>query len=125
MNYVYPQQQQQYVRPTYGATTSAVNWNNRVRPVSSIDEVKAASIDFDGSVFFFPDFASNRIYTKQINMDGTASLNMYEMKEIPTAEAPNYNAYVTREEFENVINQLKLALVPAETVSTPNPALQF
>lgn len=125
MNYVYPQQQQQYVRPTYGTTTNAVSWNNRVRPVSSIDEVKAASIDFDGSVFFFPDFASNRIYTKQINMDGTASLNMYEMKEIPTVETPNYNAYVTREEFENVINQLKLALVPAEPVVAPNPAMQF
>lgn len=126
MNYVYPQQQQQqYTRPVYGTTATTANWSNRVRPVSSIDEVKAASIDFDGSVFFFPDFANSRIYTKQINMDGTASLNMYELKEIPTVENPNYSSYVTREEFESVISQLKLALAPAEPVAKPNPAMQF
>ena len=34
------------------------------RPVSSIDEVKAASVDFDGSIFYFPDLANNRIYSK-------------------------------------------------------------
>lgn len=44
------------------------------RPVSSIEEARAISIDFDGSVFYFPDLANRRIYTKQINMDGTASL---------------------------------------------------
>ena len=58
-------------------------WNSRIRPVSSIDEVKASVIDFDGSVFYFPDLANKKIYTKQINLDGTASLNMYELKEIP------------------------------------------
>lgn len=41
------------------------------RPVSSIEEARAISIDFDGSVFYFPDLANRRIYTKQINMDGT------------------------------------------------------
>jgi hypothetical protein len=34
------------------------------RPVSSIEEVKASAIDFDGSVFYFPDVANKRIYTK-------------------------------------------------------------
>jgi hypothetical protein len=55
-----------------------------VRPVSSIEEVKASAIDFDGSVFYFPDLANKKIYTKFINLDGTASINMYELKEIPT-----------------------------------------
>lgn len=50
------------------------------RPVSSIEEARAISIDFDGSVFYFPDLANRRIYTKQINMDGTASLNVYDLK---------------------------------------------
>ena len=50
------------------------------RPVSSLEEARAAAIDFDGSVFFFPDLANKRIYTKQINLDGTASMNMYEYK---------------------------------------------
>jgi hypothetical protein len=53
------------------------------RPVASLEEARAMTIDFDGSVFYFPDLANKRIYTKQINVDGTASLNMYELKEIP------------------------------------------
>jgi len=42
--------------------------------------------------------ANKRIYTKQINMDGTVSLNMYELKPIP--QTVNNNEYVTRAEFE-------------------------
>ena len=68
------------------------------RPVSSLEEARAMSIDFDGSVFYFPDLANRRIYTKQINLDGTATLNVYEYKELPAQ-----SSYVTREEFENVI----------------------
>jgi hypothetical protein len=52
-------------------------------PVSSFDEVRAISIDFDGSVFYFPDLANKRIYTKQINLDGTPLYKMYELTEIP------------------------------------------
>lgn len=82
------------------------------RLVSSLEEAKAMSIDFDGSVFYFPDLANRRIYTKQINLDGTATLNLYELREMPT-EAPviiESNAYITREEFEQAINQLRADL---------------
>ena len=105
----YPAQQQQYggmSRPTY----QAGGWNNRVRPVSSIDEVRAASIDFDGSVFYFPDLANKKIYTKQINMDGTAQLNMYELQEMPISEQQTQmdpNNFITRVEFEDTINWVK------------------
>ena len=34
-------------------------------------------IDLDGSVFVFPDFGNGTIYTKQINLDGTATINTY------------------------------------------------
>ena len=77
------------------------------RPVSSIDEARASTIDFDGTVFYFPDLANNCIYTKQINLDGTATLTMYEKKEIPIESQPNY---VTKEEFENTIMELKSLL---------------
>ena len=70
------------------------------RPVSSLEEVRATSIDFDGSIFYFPDLADKRIYTKQINMDGTASLNMYELKPVPKETV---NDYITRAEFEEAI----------------------
>ena len=82
------------------------------RPVSSIDEARATSIDFDGSVFYFPDLANRCIYTKQINLDGTATLLMYELKEIPVVGQPNF---VTREEFENTITQLKNLLNTAQS----------
>lgn len=74
------------------------------RPVSSIEEARAISIDFDGSIFYFPDLANKRIYTKQINMDGTASLKVYEFKEEPVVTTPQY---VTKEEFEEALKKLK------------------
>lgn len=77
------------------------------RPVTSIEEARATSIDFDGSIFYFPDLANKRIYTKQINMDGTSSLNVYEWKNDPVVNSPQY---ITREEFETVLEQLKVAL---------------
>ena len=85
------------------------------RPVSSLDEARASSIDFDGTVFYFPDLANKRIYTKQINIDGTATLLMYELKEMPVQEQPNF---VTREEFENTITQLKNLLATAQSNSS-------
>ena len=81
------------------------------RPVASIEEARAATIDFDGSIFFFPDLANKKIYTKQINMDGTMSLNMYEMKEVPTEEP---NLFITREEFEKAMAQFQNQLSSLE-----------
>ena len=92
------------------------------RPVSSIDEARASSIDFDGTVFYFPDVANKCIYTKQINMDGMATLLMYELKEIPVPQQPNF---ITREEFENTITQLKNHLATAQQNSSASPKQEF
>src|SRR5574344_1790511 len=75
------------------------------RSVSSLEEVRATGIDFDGSVFYFPDIANNKIYTKQIGMDGTAILNMYEQKSLPQ-EVPA-GTYITREELDRALRELK------------------
>lgn len=101
------------------------------RPVSSLDEVRGTTIDFDGSIFFFPDLANKRIYTKQINVDGTAQLNMYELKNLPM-ETNNAN-YVTREEFDMTMNQIKALFAqttqqqqqPQTNIEPPNIASQF
>ncbi len=85
----------------------------RGRQVSSIDEAKAAQIDFDGSVFYFPDLAHNKIYTKQVMMDGTASLLTYAIVQEKKQETPEY---VTKEEFNNTISELKIALKGASNV---------
>lgn len=84
--------------------------------VSSLDEVRATSIDFDGSIFYFPDLANRLIYTKQINMDGTATLNVYELKEMPKEELARnipIDQFVTKEELEAILNQLRQDLKPA------------
>lgn len=79
------------------------------RPVASMEEAKATPIDFDGSVFYFPDLANRCIYTKQINMDGTAQFNMYELKEIPKPMPQpviDPSAFVSRTEFEEFVEAI-------------------
>ena len=88
------------------APSAQVPMGLKGRPVSSLEEVRAAQIDFDGSIFIFPDVANKRIYTKQINLDGTASLNMYTLAEIPKAE----DQYITRIEFNQTLEEIKNAL---------------
>ena len=49
----------------------------KCRPVSSREEAMAFQIDLDGSLWVFPNVANGKIYTKQINNDGTASFGTY------------------------------------------------
>lgn len=93
------------------------------RPVASFEEAKAQTVDFDGSVFFFPDLANNRIYTKQINLDGTMSLRVYELQDFAVNTSNEFSSYVTREEFESTISKIHEKL-SAETQpkGSPNPA---
>ena len=96
------------------------------RLVSSFEEARASSIDFDGSVFYFPDLANRRIYTKQINIDGTASLYVYELREMPVQREesvliPSVEKFVTRDEFEQVLEQLRLLQKPTEPAVSATP----
>lgn len=84
----------------------------KCRAVTSIDEAKASMIDLDGSIHVFTDLGNKKIYTKQINLDGTATLNTYVLQEnpepIPTsAPAPierqeDLSGYVKQDELEAV-----------------------
>lgn len=115
----YPQPQNSYMRSPAPPVQQTSQMGLKGRPVSSIDEVRASVVDFDGSVFYFPDIANRRIYTKQIGLDGSAILCMYEMKEMPQPVDTQSN-FVTREEFDSVIGQLRELF--AEPVATPAPA---
>ena len=120
----YPQQTQQitqqqptYQMPVYRQAPPQIGLKGRL--VTSLEEARATSIDFDGSVFYFPDLANKRIYTKQINIDGTASLYVYELREMPIEKenssfVPSIDKFVTREEFEQVLEKLKLLQKPTE-----------
>lgn len=109
----YPQQPiNQYVRQPQ-MPQQAIMLKGRM--VSSIEEAKASPIDFDGSIFYFPDLANKCIYTKQINIDGTATLNMYELRPIQVQQDTQQGMaanFVTREEFQQALEQLKAQLEP-------------
>ncbi|MBO4543237.1 MAG: hypothetical protein J5725_08675 [Bacteroidales bacterium] len=75
------------------------------RPVSSFDEAKAAMIDLDGSTHYFVDAANNAIYSKQINLDGTASINVY--KKVEDKGVNSNQQPVLKEEFLTVIGDLQ------------------
>lgn len=104
-----PYQPQNFYYPQTNTTTRQM-LGLKGRPVTSLEEVRAAAVDFDGSVSFFPDLANGKIYTKQCNIDGTAQLNMYELKEIPLNSTGV--DYVTREEFNKAMQDIKTALTP-------------
>lgn len=87
------------------------------RPVASIEEAKVANVDFDGSLFLFPDLAHDRIYTKQIYTDGKPVFNVYELNN-NFVEQSTPNNYITREEFEQALETLKKE-------KTNSPAINF
>ena len=124
-NFYYPQNPQpQIQQPNYNYQMMATPQGLRGRPVASFEEARAITIDFDGSTFFFPDLANKRIYTKQINMDGTASLFVYELREQPIESPALNNAanYITREEFEKVLNELRANLKPVPQTAPASTA---
>ena len=109
MNYLYNNQgYSPYQGPQvrYDAMQSSLTLKGR--PVSSLEEARASLIDMDGSIFYFPDVTKQHIYTKQINLDGTASLNVYKKIETPiTPNAVNpSDEFVSKEVFEKTINNL-------------------
>lgn len=117
MNYPFYQQMPQSTftpgRPTYMDVMQQQNQQYlaiKGRPVASFDEAKASMIDFDGSIFYFPDAANQKIYTKQINLDGTSSLKVYALVQTPTSQQNTFSELpdniVTKKEFESAINNL-------------------
>nr|DAG21761.1 MAG TPA: hypothetical protein [Caudoviricetes sp.] len=50
-------------------------------------------------------------------MDGTASINMYELKEIPTSSNTNVD-YITRDEFNTALTAIKDAFAQMAQAAT-------
>lgn len=107
----------------YQRFTSPINMNMQSamylkgRPVVSIEEARAAQIDLDGSLHIFTDIGNKKIYTKQINLDGTATLNIYNLQEQNPIEQQQIE-YVTKVEFEEEMNKMQSLLnllIPKET----------
>lgn len=90
-----------------------------VRAVTGREEAVAAQIPLDGSIVAFTDFAHDKIYTKQLNMnDGSAIFETYQKvkvqgpQEEPKTEpvsAPtiDLNEYVKRTDLNSLIAQME------------------
>ena len=96
--------QQPYSAPTMMSQGNYI----KGRPVVSIDEARASQIDLDGSLYVFPDLGNKKIYTKQINMDGTAAFNVFELA-APMEAAPT-PVYVTKDELDEILANFKTSL---------------
>lgn len=75
----------------------------KCRPVTSIEEARAAQVDLDGSLWVFTDTAHGKIYTKQIRNDGASAFCTYVYTE-ENQNNYNYNNYVTKDELNNTVN---------------------
>ena len=113
MEQMYPQynNQMMYNNQYQGNQQLPQNNSNSLkgRPVTSIEEAKAAQIDFDGSVFFFPDIANGKIYTKQINLNGIAEIKEYKTENVPVkeeqTESKDYLSMI--EDLQDQIDEIK------------------
>lgn len=98
------------------AQNPGMNYNQQQilkgRPVSNEEEANAAMIDFDGSLFVFPDKAHGKIYTKQLGLDGNIIFLKYSLdnaatpsKEVTSVESSK--DYVTKSELSKSIEDMK------------------
>lgn len=81
------------------------------RPVVSIDEARASQIDLDGSLYVFPDLGNKKIYTKQINMDGTAAFNVFELTGANADQTTPEPVYITKSELDEILANFKNSLI--------------
>ena len=65
------------------------------RPVSCYEEAKSYPIDWDGSLYVFPDLSNNRIYTKQSMNDGSCPTRCYIEQQMPQNTSSQVNEPVS------------------------------
>ena len=109
--YYYPNQPQQLYAPRQVPYEMPQQNLLKGRFVSSVDEVRAAQVDFDGSIFIFPDMANKKIYTKQIDLNGNVKLEEYDW--VPIEKTAAVGDFVTKQEFEETMAKVKEAISQA------------
>lgn len=78
--------------------------------VDSVDTVKGMDINLDGSVSYFPLADGTKIITKQLNMDGTSKMVVYEQVKEDIKEVK----YVTSDELDKAIKKIDLSDIKDE-----------
>lgn len=101
-------------------------FGNSVIPVGGIEEVKAYPIDFTGGVTYFNDITNNKIYTKQLGLNGAPEIKVYSLDNSPFNNSQNisgseqqYNSLTKRiEEIEKRVFEYEKVL--GGMMSEPN-----
>lgn len=96
------QQAQQYQQPIQQMQQQPQQQG--IIPVGSIEEVKAFNNYFDGQPHYFIDNVSNKIYIKQLGMNGIPSVTTYSVDN--TVEKQE-ECYCTKEEYNALKSDLE------------------
>ena len=102
-------------QPGYGQQAPQAQVMIKGRPVSNEEEANAAMIDFDGSLFVFPDRAHGKIYTKQLGLDGNIIFLRYSLDTgaVPPRQisepvpSVDLSGYATKEELSQGLDSMK------------------
>lgn len=80
----------------------------------------ASQIDLDGSLWVFTDVGNGKIYTKQINNDGTATFKTYTWSK--DEDPYTSTEFVTKNEFNRVIQSLLAAIQSPQQQTQQQPS---
>lgn len=81
---------------------------NSVIPVGGIEEVRAYNNYFDGQAHYFIDNASNKIYIKQLGLNGIPSISTYKLDTEPLATTNSTTGdFVSKEEFNALKSEIE------------------
>lgn len=107
-NFNHPQQhnfqQQQQVQPQPKNMV-------KCKMVTSLEEVKAMPIDFDGSLNVYVDVTNNKIYTKVFTVNATVDIKTYEVASM--VDNNSDAKYATIDDIEAIkkeLEELKVSL---------------
>lgn len=96
------QQAQQYQQPMQ-QMQQPQQQTQGVIPVGSIEEVRAYNNYFDGQPHYFVDNVSNKIYIKQLGMNGIPSITVYS---VDNSAKKQEECYCTKEEYNALKSDL-------------------
>lgn len=78
--------------------------SNGIKMVTSIEETKNVTPNFDGTEIYFKDTVNKKLYVKYINLNGLPQTDVYKF-ETQTEVKPT--TYVTQEDFDSLREQVE------------------
>lgn len=90
------------------------------RMVTSIDEARAAQIDFDGSASYFPCPAEHKIYVKSLDLNGNPIFEVYQLANNGGMQQPVYVENGAFMALQQRVEQLEVALKGVVNNVQPN-----